>query len=136
MGLITFFLLGGFSLLYMGKAMPNKPPFMEKAISWISENIDTIAPMALIYGLIATVLTPIMIYGATDMLIRLLANILIVAMALPYSFEKVAEKFQGKINDAILSETRNFIGWIGNQEKLVGIAGTVVTVLLFAILFR
>lgn len=136
MGLITFLLLGAFSLLYVSKSLQKKPEFVDKAVAAITRNIDNLAMGGVIYGLVAACLAPIMIANSTEMLLRLLANILVVVLALPHVFDKLAAKFEGKLNAAIMQEVRSAVGWISAKEKLVGIAGAIVTVLLFGVLFR
>lgn len=136
MGLITFLMLGAFSLLYISKTWENKPAFVQTAVDFLNRNLEMLAIVGLVYGLVAAILTPIMIYLPLDMFVRLIANVMIIVMALPYSFDKIATKYSGKMNSAVEKEGRNFVGWISANEKTVGIAGAVVTVLLFAVIFR
>lgn len=136
LGLITLILLGAFSLLYVSKSIDSKPEFLTKAIAFISTNIDMLAMVGLVYGLIAAVLTPIASLNTTEMLIRFLANIMLMLLALPYSFERLATKYGPKMNEALVAEFRTFTSRIATHEKIFGIAGAVLTLLLFAVLFR
>lgn len=136
LGLITLILLGAFSLLYISKSMNNKPDFITKAVNFISENLEMIALIGLIFGIIAAILTPIAAKDTTEMLIRFIANLLLVVLALPYTFERLATKYSDKINEALVTECRGFTGKILAHEKAFGIAGCVVTLLLFAVIFR
>jgi hypothetical protein len=136
MGLITFFLLGAFSLLYISKSIPNKPAFVDKAVTAIADNIDKLAMIGVIYGLIAAFLTPLTNMGVIDMLVRLLANLMIVILALPYTFDKIVAKYQEHLNGPIVEEFSILVKRIVRQEKLFGIIGTSLTVLLFAVIFR
>ena len=138
MGLVSLFFIVALTLLYLSKIMEgNKPEFVDKAAGKIRENLDAFSLWALGYGVVAFVLTPVMIrYFGTDMVIRLLANLMIVAMALPHALELVLAKYAGKINNKIAEELRNFVGIVTRHEKIVGYAGAVCAVLLFAVLFR
>lgn len=87
MGLISFLLISAFTLLYLSSAIPNKPPFVEKTLAFIKQHLNYIAMGGLIFGFVAFCITPIAGYAGTDILIRMLANLLIVIMAIPYTFE-------------------------------------------------
>ena len=88
------------------------------------------------YAVVAALLTLIMVYGGGDMLVRLLANVMIVLMALPFVCEKMVPKFQEKMNPVIIEEVKNFTTWLTKQEKYIGYVGAVISLLLFAVLFR
>lgn len=135
-GLITLILLGAFSLLYVSKSITQKPEFVTKALKFISDNIDMLALVGLIYGIIAAMLTPLTALSTTEMLIRFLANLMLVVLALPYTFERLATKYADKMNEAFVSEFRAFTGRIMSNEKIFGIAGAVIALFLFAVLFR
>lgn len=136
MGLISFLLISAFTLLYLSSAIPNKPPFVEKTLAFIKQHLNYIAMGGLIFGFVAFCITPIAGYAGTDILIRMLANLLIVIMAIPYTFEKLIAQHEAKINAAILKEVRNLIVTISAKDKIIGIAGAVLAVLLFATIFR
>jgi hypothetical protein len=136
MGLITFFLLGAFSLIYISSLWNNKPDFVQKAVDFLRANLGTLAMVGVFYGLLVALLTPIMIYNSTDLIVRLIANLMIFVMALPFAFDRLVEKYGHKMNTAIIDEVRSVISHISAREKYVGIAGAAITVLLFAVLFR
>lgn len=136
LGLITLILLGAFSLLYVSKSIAQKPEFISKALKFITDNIEMLALIGLIYGIIASVLTPVTTASSTEMLIRFLANIMLVVLALPYTFERLATKYADKMNEAFVSEFRAFTGRIMSNEKIFGIAGAVIALFLFAVLFK
>lgn len=136
MGLITFFLLGAFSLLYISNSIPNKPAFIDKAVSLISENIEKLAIVGVIYGLVAAFLTPLMVFGVVDILARLFGNLMIVILALPFTFDKIVAKYPETLNGPVVDEFGILIKRITRQEKLFGIIGTVLTVVLFAVIFK
>lgn len=136
LGLITFFVLAAFSLLYINAFWSGKPEFVEKAVAFLKGNLTNLALFGVFYGLIAALLTPITVFNSTELLVRLVANILIFLMALPYAIDRLVEKYGDKMNAAIIEEVRNIVGHVTRQEKIVGIVGTAVTVLLFAVLFR
>jgi hypothetical protein len=135
-GLISLLLLGAFSLLYVSKTLGTKPEFVTKAVDFITKNIDTLALVGLVYGLFAILMTPVVTYGAAGILVRMLCNIVLVVLTMPYAFEKIVAKSEGKINEAIASEFRNFINWTAGQEKIMGYSGAVATVMLFAVVFE
>lgn len=136
MGLISFVLICVFTLLYLSSAIPNKPAFVEKTLAFIKLHLNYIAMGGLAYGFIAFCITPIAGYAASDVFIRMAANALIVVMAIPYTFEKLIIQHEGNINKAILKEVRNIISGIGNKSKLIGGAGAVLALLLFATIFH
>jgi len=137
MGLITLLLLGTFTLLYVSKAVPKKPEYMQKALAFISENMRYLAMAGVIYGLIAVCLTPIMRNVVPlDMFIRMWANVLLALMALPYCFERIISHHKEKINSAILGEVRGLVNTVIAWEKIVGIIGVVTCLALFATVFR
>lgn len=136
MGLVTFFFILVFTALYLSKSLENKPAFLIQAVEKIEANLDKVSLYGAIYGLIAALMTLIMVYSGTEMLIRLISNILITLMALPFVFDRAALNFQEKINPAILSEARSLVGWVSKNEKAIGYAGAVCSLLLFAVLFR
>jgi hypothetical protein len=135
MGLLTFAFVLAFTLLYISKSLDNKPAFVSNAVDKINQNINMIALCGFLFALVSILLTPVLIYSGANMLIRLLANALIVLMALPSVAHQWLPKYQDKINPAILEEIRNFIGWISKNEKYVGYAGAAASVLMFLIIF-
>jgi hypothetical protein len=134
MVLITLAFLLAFTALYLSKSLEKKPEFVTKVVEKITANLDTVALAGLVYGLVAAILALIMVSGG-GMLLRLVGNILIVVMALPFVFEQQLPKFKEKMNPAIIEEIRKVIGMISKQEKYVGYAGAAASLLLFAIAF-
>jgi hypothetical protein len=135
MGLISFVLLSAFTLLYLSSAIVKKPPFIEKTLAFIKQNLNYLAMGGLIYGFAAFCITPISGLGASDVFIRMGANFLIVIMAIPYTFEKIIATQEGKINAAILKEARNIVSSISAKDRIIGWAGVVLALLLFATIF-
>ncbi len=136
MGIITLLLLGAFTLIYASGWIPKKPPFIEKAIAFLFENMKYLGIGALIYGLIDAIITPIQVPNVDYLVVRMLADILIVIMALPFCFDKLVEKHRHKMNAAVLEEMSGSIGWVRANAKIVGAAGVVLFVVMFAFVFR
>lgn len=136
MGIITLLLLGAFTLIYISKSIPKKPPFLEKAVAFLFDNMKYLGVGGAIYGAVDAVITPIQVYLVDYMVVRMLADILIVVMALPFCFDKLVEKYRDKLNGAVLEEISGSIEWIRSNDKIVGGAGAVFTVLMFAFVFR
>lgn len=136
MGLITLVLLCAFTLLYLSSAIPKKPEFIEKTLAFIRQHLNYIAMAGVIYGFIAFCITPIMIGPPLDMFVRMAANLLLVIMALPLTFDRLLGSNEQKINAAILKELRNSIALVSRHEVIVGGAGAVAAILLFATVFR
>ena len=136
MGLISFVLICAFTLLYLSSAIPNKPPFIEKTLAFIKQHLNYIAMGGLIYGFVAFCISPISGLPATDVFIRMAANFLLVIMAIPYTFEKLIAQYEGRVNAAILKEVRNIITGISAKSKIIGGAGAVLGLMLFATVFR
>lgn len=134
--LISLCVLGVFTLLNISSAIPKKPPAVEKALAFIKLHLNYIALGGLIYGFIAMCITPIAIKVPTNMAICLVGNLLIVIMALPYSFSKFVSGHGEKVNAAILKETKSTIDWISSKDKYFGFGGAVVCGLLFVATFQ
>jgi|GEM_PF-1508937 len=136
MGLITLLFLGTFTLLYLSKSVSKKADVVEKAVKWIQDNMRYLALGGVIYGFVAFCLTPI-VGGLTPMSIctRMWANLLLVAMALPYCFDVLIAKYREKINTAILEESRGVVTWVSTNEKIFGFVGGATCVLLFVDVF-
>ncbi len=136
MGLITLIFITAFTILYLSNALEKKPELVTKAAEQIKAHIDQLALWGAAYGAIALVLTLLMNANGGDMLIRFLANIMVIVMALPFIFDKIAAKFQAKANPAILEEVKHAVGWVTRQEKYIGYVGAALSLLLFAVVFR
>lgn len=136
MGIITLLLLGAFTLIYASEWIPKKPPFVEKAISFLFDNMKYLGIGAFIYGLIDAIITPLQVPNVDYMVVRLLSDMLIVIMALPFCFDKLVAKHKEKMNEAVLQEFSGSISWVRNNAKIVGAAGIVMTILMFAFVFR
>ncbi len=136
MGLVTLILLLAFTALYLSKSLEKKPELLMQGVQKMTDHLDQLALWGAIYGVIASILVLIMVSSGGDMLIRLLANVLIVLMALPFVLERQLPKFQEKMNPAITEEIKHGAAWIIKREKYVGYAGAAISLLLFAVLFR
>jgi len=136
MGLITLVFLLTFTTLYLSKSMEKKPELVTMVVDKITIHLDRISLWGAGYGLIGAVLTLLMVYSGGDMFVRLLANVMIFLMALPFMFEQLLPKFQEKMNPAFIEEAKNIVGFVTKQDKYIGYAGAVVSLLLFAVLFR
>lgn len=133
---ITLLLLGTFSLFYMTRLLSTKPEFLTKADDFINRHLEVLSVTGLGFGFITVLMAPIFYSQPLDMFTCLLAAVVLMIMTLPFAFENVVAKFNGRINEAILKEFRNFINWTNSQEKLVGYVGAGATLFLFAVLFR
>lgn len=136
MGIITLLLLGAFTLIYASGWIPKKPPFVEKAIAFLFDNMKYLGIGGFIYGLIDAVITPLQVPNVDYLVVRMVSDILIVVMALPFCFDKLVEKHKQKINAAVLEELSGSIGWVRANAKIVGAVGVVMTILMFAFVFR
>ena len=136
MGIITLLLLGAFTMIYLSSSIPKKPPFFEKALNFLFENMKYLGIGGLGYGLIDAVITPIQVPNYDYMVVRLLADVVRVMMALPFCFDKIIAKYKDKINAAIVQEVAGSVEWVRNKDKYVGGAGAVLCILMFAFIFR
>lgn len=136
--IITLVILAAFTLLYTKNFLPRKPQIVEKALSWLMQNISTIAVVSLIYGLFTIIMIPFTNLGtATDTVILLASTLIMIVMALPFGFERLISGYEAKINQAILKELRSMIGGIEKNEKIVGAIAVIIGFfLLFAVLYR
>ncbi len=142
MGLITLIFLLVLTSFYLSKSLKKKPEFLVQVIEKITTHVDVIAVWGAIYGVIAAALTIIMAFGPTEMLLRLIANVMIIVMALPFVFDRIVakldEKFHEKMqtNLAIVREAKNLVESVTRQGEYVGYAGALVSLFLFAIVFK
>jgi len=136
MGLITLLLVLAFTALYFSKTLDKKPEPLTKLADAMTAHIDKIAFWGSVYGAAAAVLTLLMHYSLGGMLVRLVNNVLVCAMALPFIFDRLVEKYHGKVNVAIMDEAKIFVGWVTKNEKFLGYAGAGCGVTLFFMLFK
>jgi hypothetical protein len=137
LGLVTLAFLIAFTLFYIGKSMTKKPEWLGKAVDNIVAHLDTIAFWGVIYGLVAIVLVVLLgNYDALLLFVSLIANVLVIVMALPFSFEKLSAKLEPKANAAVAETLRDLVGGVSRNEKYIGYAGAVIAFLMFAVLFR
>jgi hypothetical protein len=136
MGLISFILICTFTLLYLSSSIASKPPVVEKTLAFIKQNLNYLAMGGLIFGFVDFCIAPLTpVLTAPQVFIRMAADLLIVIMAIPYTFEKLIAQYEGKINAAILKEVRNIVSAISAKSKTIGIASVVLAVLLFGTIF-
>ena len=131
LGLITFCALAAFTLLYLSASIKKKPPAVEKALVLIKTYMNYLGAGCVIYGFVAAFMTPLMVHSAVDMIVRLVANLLLVVMSGPYAFTTYEGKIAAKINGAILDEMKHLVYWPTRQEKYLGLAGATMCGLVF-----
>ncbi len=136
MGLMTLLLLLAFTLLYLNKALVLNHELLRRVADKVAEDLDRMALWGAIYAVAAIFLVLIVPYNTGDVIIRLIANMMIVVMALPYMFEKVVIRYQANIPAKAVDETRKIAGMVTTQGKYFGYAGFIISLLLFAVLFR
>ncbi len=136
LGLITLGALAVFTLLSLSSSLPKKPAPLEKAIAVIKRKIDDIAVVTLLYGFFAAFAVPLLMAGMLSsgvsiaaMLLPMVANLLLVVMALPYAFHRFEPALKKKANAAIMTEIHNLVGWVTTNEKYVGALGAILIVL-------
>jgi len=135
MGLITLVFLLAFTALYLSKSWEKKPEFVTKAVEKITANLDKVALGGAGYGVIALVLALLMSSGG-GLVVRLIANLLIIVMALPFVFDQpLLSKIKEKIPAGVTEQIKKVIDLVKKQEKNIGYAGAVVSLLLFAVEF-
>lgn len=136
MALITLLVAIAFTALYFSRVWDKKPEQLARVTNMMMAHMDQIAKWAAIYGLVALILTLLMSYTLGDMLIRLVNNAMICLMALPFIFDRLIQKYEGKVNVAILDELRSLVGWISSNEKAMTYIGAVSAGALFLTMFR
>lgn len=135
-GFISLLLLGSFSLLYLSASWADKPGFIIKAVAFLQENIKKLSIIGVVYGLFAIIIVPLTRATGMEIIVTLLANILIVLLALPYAFDMIVEKLGDKVNPTLRDESHKLIHWITINGRIMGIIGAVFTLLLFGFVFR
>lgn len=137
MGFVSLFFLIVFTLHYVGNSLENKPDFIVSAIDKIEANIDNLAFWGLFFGLLATILTPMAhVNNSFELLVRFVANIWIVVLALPLSLDHLLEKYKEKLSEPLAEELRNIGSAVTRRGKVFGYTGAVLCVMLFAMMFR
>lgn len=135
LGLVSLAFLLIFSLLYVSKGIEKKPEAMTKAVDKILANLDMLAFLGTIYGLVAAILAPILLNYIPFLFVSLLANVTIIVMALPYAFEKLTSGYEEKINAAMMESLRGMMSTVTNNDKIIGYSGSAIAFLLFAVMF-
>lgn len=136
MGIITMLLLGAFSLIYAGGWIPKTWPYVQKMIAFLFDNMKYLGIGGFVYGLVDCLIAIIQVPNIDYLVVRVLSDILIVVMALPFCFDKLVAKHKGKINSAVMEEISGSIAWLRENDKVIGAAGAILTVLMFAFVFR
>ncbi len=136
MGLITLLLLLAITVLYLEKTIENKPAFLNNISVLLHNNIKILTFWGALYGVVGIILTPTMAYSGGDVLIRVVANLMIIIMALPFIFDIYAEKLEEKTNPIVKKELSRAIEGIKKQEKIIGYIAAVICILLFAVVFK
>ncbi|MBI3441521.1 MAG: hypothetical protein HY052_06945 [Proteobacteria bacterium] len=135
MGLITLILLLSFTALSLSKSLTKKPGFVNQVVAKVTTHLDKLSLWGSGYAVVSAIIF-IAIYGGGSMFVRLFADMLIILMALPFVLEQLLPKFQEKLNPVIIEELKHVVGWVTKQDKYIGYAGAIISLLLFAVLFR
>ena len=140
LSLITLCSLAAFTLIYLSAAISKKPPALEKIINGIKQNMDMISVLAVIYGFIAFMMVPVLMRGlpkneAAMMILPMLANLVLIVMALPYMFHKLEPTLEKKLNGAIFNELKGAISGITAKEKIIGYIGGAFAVVMLVLGF-
>ncbi len=136
LGLITFGALAVFSLLYLSAIASNKSPAIDKALTLIKRHMDYIGVGCVAYGFLAACATPIMVSDPTGMFVRMLGNLVLIIMALPYAFKRFEPQLAAKINVAIMDELKAIVNRVLSLEKIVGFIGLITCIVTFVFVFR
>lgn len=135
MGLVTLLLLIAFTVYQLRDMWEKKPAFVQDCLSKMDQHIRDLSFFVCIYGLVMIVVTLVSQTGM-DFLIRFLANLMLVVMTLSELTDRLLAKFQDKMNAAIVTETHNIVAQLVTHQKYISYAAGVVSVLLFAVLFK
>ena len=77
-----------------------------------------------------------MVSDPTNMFVRLLGNIVLISMALPYAFKRFEPQLAVKINEAIMDELKDIVNRVLALEKIIGILGVITCIVTFVFVFR
>lgn len=137
MALTSLILLVVFTAFYFNRTLEKKPAPLARLAEKLEPHMAQVGYWGAIYGLAVMLLTLVFRYSSFDMLIRLVANFVIVVMALPFVADKVIAVLREKVkNPAIVDEAQSWIGWISKNEKIVSYIGAGCAGVLFFVLFR
>lgn len=136
MALITLILLVAFTMIYLARSLDNKPAWLTAAVDNIMAYIDPLSFWSIIYGLVALLMAALLVHTPLDIMVRLLANAMIILLALPYAFQKLVARFQGEENAAILESLHDIVNGITRHEKTAAFVAAGTAVVLFAVMFR
>ena len=136
MALASLLLLLVFCALYLHRILPNPPAALVKVADKVSPHLEPLAFWTVIYGLVAILFSALSFLGTFDILVRILANVTLVVMALPAAYGQINTRMGDKVNEAIAESLSDMIRSIERFQKPLGYAGCVLAVLLFAVMFR
>lgn len=132
--ILTFVSLLAFSVFHISKTMEKKPEPLVRAVDKMTAHINDVAYWSVLYSVAAIPLTLLFIRNPGDKLISMLASVLVIMLALPFSFDRLLAQFGEKLNNpAVVEEIRNFVAWINRYEKVVSYVGAVFCVLLLTV---
>lgn len=137
MALVTLFFLLAFTALNLGKSLDSKWPLLDAVAAKVEAHLDSLALWGVVYCAVMALLTLLYGHGFVDVLVRFAANIAVVVMALPYAADKIVDGLSKVFNsESVNDHVKGWARWSIGREKTVGIAGAVISLLLFAIVFR
>ncbi len=140
MALVTLVLLLLMCALPLRESMAHPPVWLVRLTDWLMARIDPLALGVMVYALVSIFLTPFFVTGTLDVLVRLLASVMLLSLALPEGVPQLMRRLQNRTgeaaNEAIVESLSDIIDGIARVRLILAYIGMVVAALLFAVLFR
>lgn len=136
LAIISVVVLAALSLLAFGEGTLNRPEPLEKIYQKLEGVRTRLGYWGIIYGFIAFVLSLVIIAPAEDMIMRVIANIMIIVIALPFGYLSLMRHFPDINNyPAVAHESRNLVEKIHAKHKFLGLVGAGIALVLFVVTF-
>jgi hypothetical protein len=134
--ILSIVILAALVLVVLGEIFAAQIPALAKAYNLLKNYREKLGYWGVIYGIFAFVITVLTTYDPNNLVVRVVANALIIALALPIGFDKLIRHFPDfENNKAISSEGRGIIGTLREKAKLLAYVGAIVWCLLFVLTF-
>ena len=134
--ILSTIILAALVIIVLGEIFSAQIPILAKLYNHLKNYRERLGYWGVIYGIFAFIIAILTTYDPNNLIVRVVANLLIIALALPLGFDKLIRHFPDfENNKAISSEGRGIIGRLSEKAKLLAYAGAIVCCLLFVLTF-
>lgn len=137
MGIITLVFLVCLSVIALNNTWDNKPQALGQMAARLQPYVENLGFWGIIFSVAAFLLAMLSSLNTTELTFRLLANLLIFFLALPYGYERVMVLLKGRLDNRpeLREESLEFVSSLRSLEKYLGFAGLGLSVVLFILIF-